>query len=713
MSSSIRAGFNAKTICAEGEPDSVLTAISAGHALNRNALSFSETCEREDARRAQWCVLVLSSRKGDGEEIAAMLGPDYEVHQATLLEGIESAVQRVSPDLVLLDWETGAVGGEPACAELAGHPGMKDSRLLVLGAPPDPMRKAAVLEAGASGFIEKPFCPELVRQMAGSEVRIVERLRVSKRRRCDAKDAHVGMVLTASEVISMKSQFEEIFKRVRSIPWMHATGEGAVLLCDEAGELTPVLAQGNLPNVEQCARVSGATCLCKQVAGVRRPTYVADSSRFSCFRGREEARGIHILPLMRDGKPLGVMLLCVPAGHEPGADEMEFAGELAITAGALASRRLMEAVLEIKNYEVHEAHSEVIRLLGLAGEYRDIETGMHVFRVGQYARSIARAAGVGAEEAEILFEAAPMHDIGKVGIPDSLLRKRGSLTPEEIVAMQEHTMIGEQILQGRARVIEAARIIAGSHHERWDGKGYPRGLKGEQIPLFGRICAVADVFDALGQPRPYKRAWGEDEIERYIRKNAGAQFDPKLVKSFFSILPEILRLQTLYGDSTTLLREPVHLTPFPPVQTGILKWSDAFSVRVPIIDEHHRYLLDLTNAVWDALHGSGKAADLARTLKALENYTKLHFSEEERLMARYHYVHLEEHARLHRQFVASLERSWESLRKNPIVSGMKTFSFLSGWLVKHVQGADATAFRTILPEIARDTEMGYCESWEG
>jgi hemerythrin-like metal-binding protein len=270
--------------------------------------------------------------------------------------------------------------------------------------------------------------------------------------------------------------------------------------------------------------------------------------------------------------------------------------------------------------------------------------------------------------------------------------------------MQAHTLIGEQILEGNQPLIQVARIIAGSHHERWDGNGYPRGLKGEQIPISGRICALADVFDALGQVRPYKRAWRQDEIETYIRKNAGTQFDPKLVTAFFLSLPEILRFQNLYGDAAALLHKPIYLAPVASANHGFLQWSESFSVGVPIIDEHHRYLFDLSNALWDALHGSGTAVDIAKTFTALVSYTKVHFSEEERIMAQYHYVDREKHAREHADFTASVDRSWESLRQNPLISGLKILKFLSEWLVQHVKGADAHAFRAITAGIQREAQ---------
>ena len=675
---------------------------------HNDCCSFPITCRLKDTRHAEWSVLVLSSRSGEGEEIAAILGADYAVHQTTLFDGIESAIRSVTPDLVFLEWATGGIDGEVLCAELAARREMKEIHFLVLDGPLDPDRRASALEAGAAGFVERPLCPRLLRQTARAEVRLLERvreLRKVRQRTSDVNEVLVDLLQTASKVISMKSQFEKILEDTRSVSWMQATGEGAIFLTDEAGNLTLALAQGIPSNLEQrCGEYASIACPCKQVATSQRPSFFADVKQLCCFSGSDEARGIHILPLLREGKILGVLMLLVRAGHVPQASEMEFASELAITAGALTSRRLMEATLEIKNYEVEVAHAEVVRLLGLAGDRRDTDTGWHVFRVGHFSRFIALAAGLPAEQADILLQAAPMHDIGKIGIPDSILRKPGRLTAGEFVQMQAHTLIGEQILQGNQPLIEAARIIAGSHHERWDGKGYPRGLKGEQISIYGRICAIADVFDALGQKRSYKRAWRQDEVEVYLRENAGKQFDPELVNAFFRSLPEICRFQNLYGDAAALSNGPIYLTPVATAKQNVLQWSDAFSVGVPIIDEHHRYLFDLANAMWDALHGSGTAIDIAKTLTALLNYTKIHFSEEERLLTRYSYVDREAHAIEHVNFIARAERSWDSLRRNPLIAGLKIFKFLSVWLVQHVQGADASAFRAIAAEIRRGAE---------
>lgn len=682
-----------------------LPALNSPHDGHLYASPLSSSAPLPAARR--WPVLVLSARLSDGEEIAAILGKDYDVHRAALLDGI-AVVGSLRPDLVLLEWATGGLECELVCAELAAHPALGEASLLVVDAPSDPERRAAVLQAGASGFIERPFSARLIRQVIGAETRRIDRLReasVRGERSGDAKAAHLDLVLSASEVITLQGQFERFIAAARSIPWFHATGEGGILLCDDAGD--PIVAYTNgiaIDTERQCGRFRGLSCACRDACAVQRPAYIPDTGELVCLGSKADPRGTHVLPLVRDGKTLGVLLLCVPRGHEPGSDETEFAHELAITAAALTSRRLMEAALEIKNYEVQAAHAEVIRLLGVAAEYRDNDTGLHVLRVGHFSRCIAEAAGLPPDQAELLLEAATMHDIGKIGIPDTILRKPGRLTDEESAQMEAHTLLGEQILQGNQPLIQAARVIAGSHHERWDGQGYPRGLKADEIPLFGRICALADVFDALCEARPYKRPWTEDEVEFYIRENQGTQFDPELVNAFFRALPEILRFQKLYGNATDMARKPLTLTPMPEVSNGALQWSDAFSVGLPIIDEHHRYLFHLTNGLWHALHGGGTAIGIAKALDALERYTVVHFSEEERLMAQHRYTHLEEHARIHREFTATVAASWDSLRKSPLISGLMVFNFLSNWIVSHVQGEDARAFRVVTAEIDRAAE---------
>jgi len=192
---------------------------------------------------------------------------------------------------------------------------------------------------------------------------------------------------------------------------------------------------------------------------------------------------------------------------------------------------------------------ETIWRLARVAEFRDVATGMHIVRIAQYCGAIAGALGTSEDTRELLLMSAPMHDIGKIAIPDSILLKRGKLSPDEYEIMKQHTVIGHDILKNSASyLLRAAAEIALTHHERYDGSGYPHGLRAEAIPLVGRICAISDVFDALTSVRPYKEAWPVQAAVDEIVAASGSQFDPALVAAFHSALPEILRLKEEYSD---------------------------------------------------------------------------------------------------------------------------------------------------------------------
>ncbi|WP_320036246.1 PAS domain S-box protein [Halarcobacter sp.] len=200
--------------------------------------------------------------------------------------------------------------------------------------------------------------------------------------------------------------------------------------------------------------------------------------------------------------------------------------------------------------ELEETQREVIYKLGEIGETRSKETGNHVKRVAEYSKVLATKVGLSQDEINILFASSPMHDIGKVGIPDSILNKPGKLTPDEWDFMQTHSEIGYNILKSSTRpILKAAAIISYTHHEKWNGKGYPRGLKGEEIHIFGRITAIADVFDALGSDRCYKSAWELDKILKLLEDQRGKHFDPYLIDLFMENLDEFLSIRDRYKDN--------------------------------------------------------------------------------------------------------------------------------------------------------------------
>ncbi|MCG3175751.1 MAG: hypothetical protein MOGMAGMI_00684 [Candidatus Omnitrophica bacterium] len=190
-------------------------------------------------------------------------------------------------------------------------------------------------------------------------------------------------------------------------------------------------------------------------------------------------------------------------------------------------------LLEDLHRQMRESHIEMILNLATAAEYKDPDTGNHILRISDYATELGKAAGLSEQDVDLLRFASPMHDIGKIGIPDSILQKPGKLTPEEWEVMKTHTVIGSRIFQNsRSPLLRSISQISLTHHEKYDGSGYPNGLKGEEIPIFGRIVAVVDVFDAIVSKRCYKEASSFDEGFAYIESLAGTHLDPHLIKVF-------------------------------------------------------------------------------------------------------------------------------------------------------------------------------------
>ena len=222
----------------------------------------------------------------------------------------------------------------------------------------------------------------------------------------------------------------------------------------------------------------------------------------------------------------------------------------------LRSRNIIEVRLlynQIKNHnasleqqvndrikEIRDSRLEVIQRLAIAAELRDAGTGKHIYRMSRYCQLLAMATGFSKEQGELLLTTSALHDIGKIAIPDSILLKPSALEPHEFEIIKTHTTLGSKMLSGSDSVfLKMAETIALTHHEKWDGTGYPYGIKGEDIPLVGRICAIADVFDALSSARPYKQAWTFEKTMAEIRNLKGTHFDPKLADAFEDIKKDV------------------------------------------------------------------------------------------------------------------------------------------------------------------------------
>ncbi len=213
----------------------------------------------------------------------------------------------------------------------------------------------------------------------------------------------------------------------------------------------------------------------------------------------------------------------------------------------------LELLVEQRTRELQETRLEIIRRLGHAAEYRDEETGNHIIRMSKMCALLASKAGYSEQQCDLILTASPMHDIGKIGIPDSILLKPGKLEPEEWEVMKTHAEIGARLLEGNdSELLVMAREIALNHHEKWDGSGYPSGLQGKVIPQLGRIAALVDVFDALTSVRPYKKAWTVEDAVDLIRENRGKHFDPELVDLFLENLDGFIEIKYAHEDEPEL-----------------------------------------------------------------------------------------------------------------------------------------------------------------
>ncbi|MEI8208858.1 MAG: response regulator [Methylococcales bacterium] len=218
-------------------------------------------------------------------------------------------------------------------------------------------------------------------------------------------------------------------------------------------------------------------------------------------------------------------------------------------SSAIVRARVKTHLSLVRASDLEQSYHDAIYMLGEAGHYNDNDTGVHIWRMAAYASALAKACGWSSDDCKQIELAAPMHDTGKIGIPDLILKKPGKLEPEEWEVMKTHSIIGYDILsKSKAPIFQMAAEIALCHHERWDGSGYPDGLAGELIPESARIVALADVFDALTMKRPYKGAWSLTQALEIIQEGAGSHFEPRLVEQFMFILPQILEIQAMWAS---------------------------------------------------------------------------------------------------------------------------------------------------------------------
>ncbi|MEA3554255.1 MAG: response regulator [Campylobacterota bacterium] len=303
---------------------------------------------------------------------------------------------------------------------------------------------------------------------------------------------------------------------------------------------------------EQFCKISKYTydeLIGKQHSILRHPDVPASTFKemWKTIESKKTWRGI--LPnIAKDGSTYIVDALILPI-LDTNNEIIEYVGIRHDVTELELYKKDLQQQLHLAVQEIEDTQKEVVFTMGAIGETRSKETGNHVKRVAEYSYLLAILSGQSEEQSQLLKLASPMHDIGKVGIPDDILNKPGKLTAQEFGIMKTHSQLGYEMLKGSSReILKTSAIVAHQHHERWDGRGYPNGFKEEETHIFGRITAVCDVFDALGSDRCYKKAWELDKILDLFKEGRGTQFDPNLIDLFFDNLDKFLVIRDKYID---------------------------------------------------------------------------------------------------------------------------------------------------------------------
>lgn len=331
------------------------------------------------------------------------------------------------------------------------------------------------------------------------------------------------------------------------MPRSHKDRRPRLLLVDDEPTNLHVLRQILGADYRLQFATDGAKAL--QLAAQQKPDLILLDIMMPTLSGYDVCRQLKAQPATRS---IPVIFVSAMAEVDDEAEGFEAGGVDYITKpvhAPVVRARVRNHLSLVHVQALRHTRLQIVQRLGCAAEYKDNETSMHVQRMSHFAHALALAIGCSAEWADDLLHAAPMHDVGKIGIPDAVLLKAEPLTESEWHIMRQHPAIGASIIgQHDCGILQMARSIALSHHEKWDGSGYPQGLRGSAIPLAARIAAIADVFDALTSVRPYKRTWSIDEAMAHIQSQAGLHFDPDLVPPFMTLRPQLAAICQRWPD---------------------------------------------------------------------------------------------------------------------------------------------------------------------
>ena len=501
-------------------------------------------------------ILVVSGAPEVLKAVGRVVQPlKHLLFAANTLRDVQLRFRDLQPDVLVFDSDFAPVRHAEAVRAMMESAGPRPAlpQVMLLGRPDDSMRKALVEACEPDCIVDKP--------LDDLELSIEVRTLVRVRRMTAAAVRDRDVLNHLFELSAFSQQYrsaDDVLQALagRVAEWMAVPHVVITLGPPKHPQIVAQHHKGHLG--------SGRTMVDRRHAGLHdRTDMLVIESGEGVLAGDDPATLPYIgVPLRAtSGEKLGAMHAWGGEQVPSGADlrVLQVAAERISTEIQLrdSHRRLEEMVedrtadltaalgrLRAVNDQLLEASRDTINRLARAAEYRDGDTGEHVERMSSYAQAIARQLGMGVEDQALIKLSAPMHDVGKIGIPDSILLKAGALTDAERKVMQEHPTIGAGILGGsRSKLLQMAERIAATHHEKWDGTGYPNGIAGQHIPLEARIVALADVFDALTSPRVYKDAWSVDEAVSYILSLSGTHFDPRVVAAFEACIDRLLDIR--------------------------------------------------------------------------------------------------------------------------------------------------------------------------
>lgn len=506
-------------------------------------------------------VLMVDDEEMNLELVETLMAPlGYDVEKTRSGREALEKISNREPDIILLDVMMPGMDGYEVCRILKEDEKTRHIPIVMITALNQIENKLTGIESGADDYLGKPFHKRELIARVKSLLKV--RTLNDKIKRYQDTIRSLFELTTFSEQFSDRaSVLNELAKRTAQL-----TGMEKVVIASVDNNLFHVKASYNLGDDKELYAFLSHNGPIRRVVQTCEPLMAIDDPQMT--KQFNLNLSYVCVPLKSVSKDV-IGALCAFGVRSDVSEET--IRVLSLVAQRIASeiqikdysRILEETVdkrtedlreslekLEEANKEISHAHEEIIFRLSIAAEYKDKDTASHIHRISAYSEALARKFGLPEEEVKLMKLASPMHDIGKIGVPDSILLKPGKLTPDEFEMMKQHTVMGARILAGSfSPLLRMAEEIAISHHEKYDGSGYPYGIMGENIPLTGRIVAIADVFDALSTHREYKPAFDLDKTLTIIKEGKGKHFDPNLVDAFLDVLDEVLNIKENYSDN--------------------------------------------------------------------------------------------------------------------------------------------------------------------